>query len=57
MRAALVSNASRYRYRIKDLVDQIDAKPAEIKALFSNSLDPARAAVLRDKMLAAGLPI
>ena len=44
-------------YRIKDLVDQFDAKPAEIKALFSNSLDPARAAVLRDKMLAAGLPI
>ena len=48
---------TRHGYRIKDLVDQFDAKPAEIKALFSNSLDPARAAVLRDKMLAAGLPI
>lgn len=44
-------------YRVRDLVEQLDAKPAEIKALFSNSLDPVRAATLRDKMLAAGLPI
>lgn len=44
-------------YRIKDLVEQFDAKPAEIKALFSNLLEPERAATLRDKMLAAGLPI
>ncbi|WP_231755980.1 MULTISPECIES: hypothetical protein [unclassified Burkholderia] len=34
-----------------------DAKPVEIKALFGNSLEPVRAATLRDKMLAAGLPI
>jgi hypothetical protein len=33
------------------------AKPAEIKALFNNTLDPAGAAFLQDKMLAAGLPI
>jgi len=39
------------------LVEQFDTKPTEIKALFSNTLDPARAVELRDKMLAAGLPI
>ncbi len=44
-------------YRIKDLVDQFDAKPAEIKALFNNTLDPMRATELRDKMLQAGLPL
>lgn len=48
---------TRHGYRVKDLVEQFDAKPAEIKALFSNSLEPVRAATLRDKMLAAGLPI
>jgi hypothetical protein len=51
--ATLVRNG----YRIKDLVDQFDAKPAEIKALFNNTLDPIRAAELRDKMLQAGLPL
>lgn len=39
------------------LVEQFDAKPAEIRALFSNQLDPARTAELRDRILAAGLPI
>jgi type II secretory pathway predicted ATPase ExeA len=48
---------TRHGYRVKDLVEQFDAKPAEIKALFSNALDPVRSANLRDKMLAAGLPI
>jgi type II secretory pathway predicted ATPase ExeA len=51
--ATLVRNG----YRIKDLVDQFDAKPAEIKALFNNTLDPIRATELRDKMLQAGLPL
>lgn len=48
---------TRNGYRLKDLVEQFDAKPAEIKALFSNTLDPTRAVELRDKMLRAGLPI
>jgi hypothetical protein len=34
-----------------------DAKPAEIRALFNNKLEPARTAELRDRMLGAGLPI
>lgn len=48
---------TRHGYRIKDLVEQFDARPGEIKALFSNELDATRAAELRGKMLAAGLPI
>jgi len=41
----------------QDLVEQFDARPAEIKALFSNQLDPTRTAELRDWMLRAGLPV
>lgn len=48
---------TRHGYRLKDMVEQFDAKPAEIRALFNNKLDPARTAELRDRMLAAGLPI
>jgi type II secretory pathway predicted ATPase ExeA len=48
---------TRSGYRMRDLVAQFDAKPAEIKALFGNRLDPTRAAELRDRMLQAGLPI
>jgi type II secretory pathway predicted ATPase ExeA len=48
---------TRHGYRVKDLVDQFDAKPAEIKALFNNSLDATRMTELRIQFLAAGLPI
>ncbi len=48
---------TRNGYRLRDLVEQFDAKPAEVKALFSNQLDPVRATELRDRMLAAGLPL
>jgi len=48
---------TRNGYRLKDLTEQFDAKPAEIKALFSNTLESTRTAELRDKMLRAGLPI
>jgi len=48
---------TRHGYHIKDLVEQFNARPAEIKALFSNQLDPTRTAELRDRMLRAGLPI
>lgn len=48
---------TRHGYRLKDMVEQFDAKPSEIRALFSNQLDPTRTAELRDKMLAVGLPI
>lgn len=48
---------ARHGYRLKDLVEQFDVKPAEIKALFSNNLDATRVAELRGQFLAAGLPI
>jgi type II secretory pathway predicted ATPase ExeA len=48
---------TRHGYRLKDMVEQFDAKPAEIRALFNNQLDPVRTTELRDRILAAGLPI
>jgi hypothetical protein len=48
---------TRHGYRSKDLVEQFDARPTEIKALFSNQLDPTRTAAFRDRMLRAGLPL
>jgi hypothetical protein len=48
---------SRNGYRLTDMVEQFDAKPAKIRALFNTQLEPARTAELRDRMLAAGLPI
>ncbi len=44
-------------YRLKDMVEQFDAKAAEIRAMFSNQLEPKRTAEIRERMLAAGLPI
>lgn len=48
---------TRHEYRLKDMVEQFDAKPAEIRALFNNKLEPAHTAELRDRLLAAGLSI
>ncbi len=48
---------TRHGYRIKDLVGAIRCQTHGDQGLFSNALDPARAVELRDKMLAAGLPI
>ncbi|HBP4887769.1 TPA: hypothetical protein L5621_003539 [Pseudomonas aeruginosa] len=44
-------------YNAKSLAEQFDAKPAEVRALFSNTLDPAWATELREKMQSAGLPV
>jgi type II secretory pathway predicted ATPase ExeA len=48
---------ARHGYRLRDLVEQFNVKPAEVKAWFGNQLEPTRAAELRDRLLAAGLPI
>jgi type II secretory pathway predicted ATPase ExeA len=48
---------TRHGYQLKDLADQFGARPAEIRALFSNQLQPERARELRERMLAAGLPL
>jgi hypothetical protein len=48
---------ARHGYRLKDIVEQFDAKASEIRSLFSNQLEPKRMEELRNRMLAAGLPI
>jgi hypothetical protein len=53
----LESTLTRQGYGVRDLVQNFDAKPAEIKALFANQLEPRRASELRDRMRLAGLPI
>lgn len=48
---------TRQGYGLRELMQNFDAKPSEIKALFANQLDPIRASELRDRMRLAGLPI
>ena len=43
-------------YDVRSLVEQFDAKPAEIRQLLRGDLDPARSRELMDEMRAAGLP-
>ena len=47
---------TRNGYDIRSLVEQFDAKPAEIRRLLRGDLDPARSGELMDEMRAAGLP-
>ena len=44
-------------YDARSLVEQFDAKPAEIRQLLRGDLDPARSRELMDQMRATGLPI
>lgn len=47
---------TRNGYDAKSLIEQFDAKPAEIRRLFRGDLDAARSRELLDAMRAAGLP-
>ena len=47
---------TRNGYDLRSLVDQFDAKPAEIRQLLRGDLDAGRAQELMDEMRAAGLP-
>lgn len=47
---------TRNGYDIRSLVEQFDAKPAEIRRLLRGDLDPRRAQELMEEMRAAGLP-
>ncbi len=47
---------TRSGYDARSLVEQFDAKPAEIRHLLRGDLDPARSRELLDEMRAAGLP-
>ena len=48
---------TRNGYDLRSLVEQFDAKPAEIRRLLRGDLDAGRAQELMDEMRAAGLPI
>ena len=47
---------TRNGYDVRSLVEQFDAKPAEIRQLLRGDLDPGRSQELLDQMRAAGLP-
>ena len=47
---------TRNGYDVRNLVEQFDAKPAEIRRLLRGDLEPARSRELMDEMRAAGLP-
>ncbi|EFQ4791597.1 ExeA family protein [Salmonella enterica] len=47
----------RHGYKMKDIVEQFGATPAEIRALFSHQLEAIRTTEIREKILAVGLPI
>jgi hypothetical protein len=38
-----------YVSRLKDMTEQFDAKAAEIRAMFSNQLEPKRTAEIRER--------
>ena len=44
------------RYGHRHMIEQLDAKAWEIRALLNNQFEAKRTAELRDRMLAAGLP-
>ena len=48
---------ARHGYTPKILMDLLGAKPAEIKAMFRQTLEQDRARELKEQMLAAGLPV
>lgn len=47
---------TRNGYDLRSLVEQFDARPAEIRRLLRGDLDAGRAQELMDEMRAAGLP-
>jgi len=48
---------TRHGYTTKVLTEMLGTKPSEIKALFQQTLEADRARELKEKMLAAGLPV
>jgi hypothetical protein len=48
---------TRHGYTAKVLAEMLGTKQAEIKAMFKQNLEADRARDLKEKMLAAGLPV
>ncbi len=55
-RDELEAQLTRNGYDLRSLVEQFDAKPAEIRRLLRGDLDAGRTQELMDEMRAAGLP-
>ncbi len=47
----------RHGYTVKVLTEMLGTKPAEVRALFRQTLEPDRARELKEQLLAAGLPV
>ena len=47
----------RHGYTVKVLCELLGTKPAEVRALFRQTLEPDRARELKEQLLAAGLPV
>ena len=47
----------RHGYSVKVLSEMLGTKPAEVRALFRQTLEPDRARELKEQLLAAGLPV
>lgn len=48
---------TRHGYTAKVLTELLGTRPGEIRSLFRQTLEPDRVRELKDKMLAAGLPV
>lgn len=48
---------TRHGYDVKNLAEQFNVRPGEIKQFLAGQLDPAKIRDLTDRMLAAGLPL
>ena len=47
----------RHGYSAKVLTEMLGTKPAEMRALFRQSLEPDRARELKEQLLSAGMPV
>ena len=47
----------RHGYTAKVLSEMLGTKPAEVRALLRQTLEPDRARELKEQLLAAGLPV
>ena len=47
----------RHGYSVKVLCELLGTKPAEVRALFRQTLEPDRAREIKEQLLAAGLPV
>lgn len=57
MGIAIVATLTRHGYDVRNLAEQFNPKPTEIKLLFRGQLGLVRTRELQEQMLSAGLPL